>query len=88
MNRVTPAVGGHDVGERRTISLGIQLHAIADARSVFRAIDENAGDRTRSDVYHIVDRTASVGKSGTIADQEAQTFLASNRSRWNAGVET
>src|SRR5579859_3423274 len=87
VDRVASTVGWHDIGERGTVPLRIELHAVANCRPVLGGIDKDPSHGTRRNVDHIVDGSATVGESSRIASEEAHAFLASDCGRRNSGVE-
>jgi len=87
MMAVSPAICGKHIGESVTVPFGVQLDSIADGRAVLHRIEKDSGDRTRGDIYDVVNRSPAIGVAGHIAGQEAQPFLFSHRSRRNAGVQ-
>ena len=52
---VTAAVSGRDVRKCRAITIFIDVHPVADSRTIFHRIGQDTNHRTGRDVYHIVD---------------------------------
>ena len=87
MAAVAATVGWPYVWKRRSESTILGVDAITEGGSVFRGINKNSCNGARGDVDNVVDRASSLGKSGKIACEEAESFLILDRSGWNTGIQ-
>src|SRR5215469_5093427 len=87
MVAVASTVGGLHIGKccLKPVTLGVD--PVPHRGAILLRIREDPDDSARSDVHHVVDRSAPLRESGQIASQEAETLLASYGSRRNTGVQ-
>jgi hypothetical protein len=84
---VAATVGRLNVGEGGVVTIFVDVHAITDSRAELNRVSKDASHGARSDIDHVVNGTAPLGKASEVSRQETETFLASHRSRWNASVQ-
>ena len=77
---VASAVCGKHIRKGGAVSFRIQLNAVANRCAETRGIKKNAGHGSCRNVDDIIDKAPSVGITGDIASQKAQTLLLGNGS--------
>ena len=66
MMAVSSTIRGKHIGKRVPVPVCVQLNSVADRRAVLHRIEKNSGNRTRGDIYDVVNRPAAVGVTGHI----------------------
>jgi len=84
---VSTTVSRHHIREGSAVTDLVDIHAIPDPRAELFRICQNASYCTSGDINHVVNGAPALREARQVSGYEAETFLASDWSGRNTGIQ-